>query len=425
MFECLPQELVEEILHRLPLKSIGKCMSVCKSWNIMIKSHSFIFSHLSRPSLPLFLVSDLSLSDLWTVHYSLYSPKINRVILSFVPDSNKHVSFIGSSNGLVCLSNIYYNIILWNPVIRKHLQLPKPPETPHYDSLMFSYGFGFDSKNNDFKVVRLYYPKGRFIYPPKVELYSLNEGAWRDINASHIKLTVKEFNQHTFLNGNVHWLATRRPALDPLPRNDCILMFDMVEEKFNTMELPEQLNNTMNAMPSRILYNITVIDGCFSLIQYSFPLSNSNVINIWMRTHESWSKIHTFCLKERFQTLWGVSTRSEILVFPSKTYGLCSFDLKSQEIRDIGIKFKATNVCSSDFKASLVLLDKDSYDAHSVRDNESSARCKCWGPNSKLKDVQHVSSRGTFQRAWFYLTKKAMSLFHCEAKRMNHLEGGS
>ncbi|XP_061363193.1 F-box/kelch-repeat protein At3g23880-like [Gastrolobium bilobum] len=402
MCEFLPQEVVEEILHRLPVKSIGKCMSVCKSWNIMIKSHSFIFSHLSRPSLPLFHVSDLSLSDLdlCTVHYSLYSPKRIRVFLSVAPNSNEHVSFIGSSNGLVCLSvsYIYYNISLWNPVTRKHLQLPNPPNPPYYyDSLTFSYGFGFDSKNNDFKVVRLYYPEGRFSYPPKVELYSLNEGAWRDINASHIKLTVKKLHQHSFLNGNVHWLATR--GTDPFPRrNDCILMFDMVEEKFNTMELPEQLNNTMNAMPYGICYNITVIDGCF--LSYT----------------------------EKFCTLWGVSTRSEILVFPSKTYdGLRSFDLKSQEIRDIGIKLKITDVCSSDFKPSMVLLDKDSYDGHSVRvrDNESSARCKCWGPNSKLKDVQHVSGRGTLQRAWFYLTKKAMSLCHCEAKRMNRLEGGS
>ena len=76
---------------------------------------------------------------------------------------------------------------LWNPCVRKFVKLPKPNITcfSHGD-YNASVGFGFDSKTNDYKVVRFVTlgekgQKGKS--PPEVEVYSLSTGKWRMVTA--------------------------------------------------------------------------------------------------------------------------------------------------------------------------------------------------------------------------------------------------
>ncbi|KAJ4887011.1 putative F-box protein [Raphanus sativus] len=44
----LPQDLVEEILCRVPVKSIGKVRSTCKNWNALSKDERFANKHIDR-----------------------------------------------------------------------------------------------------------------------------------------------------------------------------------------------------------------------------------------------------------------------------------------------------------------------------------------------------------------------------------------
>lgn len=48
MSDYLPQEVITNILVRLPIKSLVRSTSVCKSWSSMIKNSSFIRAHLNR-----------------------------------------------------------------------------------------------------------------------------------------------------------------------------------------------------------------------------------------------------------------------------------------------------------------------------------------------------------------------------------------
>ncbi|KAL6195201.1 hypothetical protein ACLB2K_030821 [Fragaria x ananassa] len=48
MSDYLPQEVITNILLRLPIKSLVISTSVCKSWMSTIKDSSFIGAHLSR-----------------------------------------------------------------------------------------------------------------------------------------------------------------------------------------------------------------------------------------------------------------------------------------------------------------------------------------------------------------------------------------
>ncbi|ONI13430.1 hypothetical protein PRUPE_4G221500 [Prunus persica] len=46
-FEAFPPEIIQDILFRLPVKSLINCTSVCKAWRSMIMNKSFIRAHLT------------------------------------------------------------------------------------------------------------------------------------------------------------------------------------------------------------------------------------------------------------------------------------------------------------------------------------------------------------------------------------------
>ncbi|KAI8032017.1 F-box/kelch-repeat protein [Camellia lanceoleosa] len=75
----------------------------------------------------------------------------------------------GSCDGLVCVYLVenYNDIIhIWNPTTRKHKSLPSFGKG---FILSISYGFGYDSSNDDYKVVRI----SNFNDSLEVKIYSL------------------------------------------------------------------------------------------------------------------------------------------------------------------------------------------------------------------------------------------------------------
>ncbi|XP_061365798.1 F-box/kelch-repeat protein At3g23880-like [Gastrolobium bilobum] len=366
---CVPEDIVEEILHRLPPKSIGKCMAVCKSWNLLIKSHRFSSSYQPRSlSTPLFLVEHSH------YQYSLCSP--TNIESSFSIPRRDLYTFVGAVNGLVCLTSYWkMKFILFSPLTRRHLQLPisqtllcnscgdskKNDFNMHFG---LRYGFGFDSKKNDFKVVHIGHTGCCF----KVELYSLNEGAWRVLintpfEQDLFRSAEKCCGEQLFFHDSVHWLACETNICEDLMSvhsNFHIVMFNVVEEKFSKMDLPEVL-----AWSYRKL-DITVIDGCLSVVEY--PQQPRDNTNIWMKREESWSKIYSLSLSRgNIRKLLGQSMSSEVLVLLScvdnscrKIKSLHSYDLNSQEMSDLGVKSRFIHLRASDFTYSLFMLEKES-----------------------------------------------------------------
>ena len=62
--EYLPEEVISEILCRLPVKSIMQCSCVCKLWYSLIRNPNFITTHLK---------TTLSSSNPNTNHYLLFN----------------------------------------------------------------------------------------------------------------------------------------------------------------------------------------------------------------------------------------------------------------------------------------------------------------------------------------------------------------
>jgi hypothetical protein len=211
MSDCLPNEVITDILSRLPAKSLIRFRCVSKEWCSLISSPHFIATHLNRS-----LSNSQHPKCLFLSHYDNkpdYKDAIHTLVLYLDQEIEQKGDFfahpsasielrgidqsikyflhlVGSSNGLLCLANMNFNkerglCVLWNPSIQKAISLPEP-NLQFRGSLNQSVGFGYEPVTDDYKLVRLVYPDTDFhawgkIVPPLVEIYTLRTGIWRSI----------------------------------------------------------------------------------------------------------------------------------------------------------------------------------------------------------------------------------------------------
>ncbi|XP_063941992.1 putative F-box protein At1g47765 [Daucus carota subsp. sativus] len=161
----LPEEVIQnEILTRLPIKSVVRFKSVSKSWLSLFSDPLFVKEHHRAAQNP---------ED----YDCLIAQKNTRIaILSryketfLLPLANSFL--IGSINGLVCLRN-GKKLLLWNPAIHQFKELTIPP---HKYSVLSNVGFGYNSASTDYKVVVLSVDKR------SATLYCSSSNSWIDIS---------------------------------------------------------------------------------------------------------------------------------------------------------------------------------------------------------------------------------------------------
>jgi hypothetical protein len=127
----LPDEVILEILSRLPVKPLLRFRCVSKPWLALIDSPEFIKLHLKQ-SLKTNTNLSLILSDGYL--YSSDFDSLDRAIELDHPLKTPHygTEILGSCNGLLCLSNKKEDVALWNPSTRKYKKLPVTMmEFPH------------------------------------------------------------------------------------------------------------------------------------------------------------------------------------------------------------------------------------------------------------------------------------------------------
>ncbi len=199
----LPQEVVEDILSRLPVKSLKRFKCLNKSWCALIQSPTFIAQHLHH--------SSQSNNACLLVKHQDNTTKKN--MLSLIPNDYDHrhgeldmsvnlgLPFFNEDtqslkvkgaciNGIVCLYGGAQfgnkDIVLWNPAMREFKVVPACPIDcpPYADYSVEGLGFGYDAKTKDYKVVRTVYiwEVNGPLYPHLIEVFSLNTNAWRKID---------------------------------------------------------------------------------------------------------------------------------------------------------------------------------------------------------------------------------------------------
>ncbi|KAL7129055.1 hypothetical protein ABFS83_13G037400 [Erythranthe nasuta] len=398
MADYLPEEIVINILQRLPVETLVRCTAVRKSWYSLITSPEFISSHLKLAAAaadgetPLLLIRRrISSSERYELHSD--GEPLTRVSKLKFPFSstNSYFTIVGSCNGLLCIydDRVDYTdtIILWNPCIKKSILLPEPNLIHNsYGGFAQSFGFGFDSIAGDYKVVRVSCVDD---LDHQIELYKLSTGAWQDIS-SHLKFDrcfiIDDRSRQAYVNGATYWIASCPHSCDLI-----IVLFDMSTEVFGEIKLPIEVSET----DPIIRKDLMVFDERLALVLCSDSAVEPTFC-VWVMkeygVEESWTKQLVF----EFHILGAIFIRPVWvrkcggIIAVLQDGGLYSFDLKDDEIKDLGVHCSGYEYYEHSFHVdsyikSLVLLERGAYFSDSVT-------CDQLMPNRQIYDCDSIGS---------------------------------
>ncbi|KAK9945747.1 hypothetical protein M0R45_011246 [Rubus argutus] len=255
----LPLEIIVDILLRLPLKDLIRFMCVCKAWNTTIHNEKFIEAYHRRPmktnnSRTIVLVPCSSSSGDFCFSVSLddrdafgNAVRIEKPPLRY-PD--KATIMLGCCNGLVCINNIHdRDCAIWNPSIRRFKRIPfttiEQPAEAEVEVMRFPmFGLGYDSTNDDYKIVRVVLFRKSGMADEvcsEVKIYSLKSNSWKKIQnlpSNDLRMYVSPITTLqgalTFLNGALHWLM--RHKLDGNMKR--LVSLDLATEQYNEFPCP-------------------------------------------------------------------------------------------------------------------------------------------------------------------------------------------
>ncbi|KAG2714283.1 hypothetical protein I3843_03G022300 [Carya illinoinensis] len=244
----LPEDVVMEILSRLPVESLMRFKCVNKAWYFLIRNPDFIAKHLfwatsEKRHRGLLLNREHEITRTpWVSLHSNETLEVSRYVdlLQFFPRDVGELVVFGPCNGILCLFGVPADrngprdgLVLWNPATRESKALPiiqRPAEMP--TTFPFRFGFGLDPKTGDLKVIRILNLNFRRC---QVEVYNLSTDSWRVINTSVNPIyRINSPRFPSYLNGVHYWLACERGG----PDHWLMLSFDMSNEVFQEIALP-------------------------------------------------------------------------------------------------------------------------------------------------------------------------------------------
>ncbi|KEH33128.1 putative F-box associated interaction domain-containing protein [Medicago truncatula] len=150
-------------------------------------------------------------------------------------------SIVGSCNGILCIASEYIDlVILWNPSIRKVKELPIFERPRNISIQMMTFGFGYDSFSDNYKVIIVFRcsireSSGNLVNKTKVKVHTLGTNYWKIIpefpfGGVPIERTGK------FVSGTINWLTSiefyrESPYF--------IVSYDLGKESYQEVLLPD------------------------------------------------------------------------------------------------------------------------------------------------------------------------------------------
>ncbi|CAI9090664.1 OLC1v1025481C1 [Oldenlandia corymbosa var. corymbosa] len=291
----LPEDIVLEILPRLPIRSLLRCKCVCKLWKSLV-SNFVLARHAGKEGA---IVGYLPMS---------YGPPIQEKLIHFysinadlsavklpkpsgeLPSDFYSFDVFGTCNGLVLFQS-YGVIYLWNPSIgscRAMKQLEVLANEGQNASICSGHkgasGLCFDKSSNDYKAVLL---------TSRTQLVaSLRKGNIQTDGFPY-RLTVPFFGHYdprVLLNGHLHWTMTRIRS-----GKSKIIYFDEEMDRFKKLPMPEKQEPSEGRLPR--YSQLTVLFGCLCLFEgpkcHFDDFDNDVFIMEEYDVKDSWTKLFT------------------------------------------------------------------------------------------------------------------------------------
>ncbi|XP_021749056.1 F-box/kelch-repeat protein At3g23880-like [Chenopodium quinoa] len=301
----LPDHLiVEEILQRLPVKTLVRFKSVSKFWFCIISSPEFAKKHLNRTSdnNEFILLNSLYYSRSYkflSLPYDESSNLKSPIEMNFTLDipsrqqlqteKGRVVDLVGSCNGLVCLSCLSYPtiilcyqfLVICNPATHQYHEINNPSST------IFYYWFGYIPSIDDYKIFAASTTSLEFY------VYSLSTGEWNVL--SHTDTVFRYFKPElvplqTAVDDILYWsiVVSHRKIRH-------IIGVDIVNLNFKEFPWMDWLDRYSRA-------SFFEMNGCLSLLCYS--LSRQPQADVWTLKQgnewSSWEKMFSFDIGHKY-----------------------------------------------------------------------------------------------------------------------------
>ncbi|ESQ47535.1 hypothetical protein EUTSA_v10022425mg [Eutrema salsugineum] len=231
----LPWDLAEEILSRVPAKSVARLRSTCKGWNALLKSMSFAKMHTAKApkeeSLNIMLID----SRVWLVRINLHDPSAKVAAELYLKDPLSNSSQVEIYNVFHCEDLLLCTtkdsrLVVWNPCSGE-TKWVKPRVSYKASSDYYALGYDNNSSCKNYKILRV----DRQDIPIKneYEIYDFTSNSWRVVGVS-IDWFLALSRRGISVKGNTYWVATQAGT----PHADYLLSFDFSTERFQTLPLP-------------------------------------------------------------------------------------------------------------------------------------------------------------------------------------------
>nr|GEU52269.1 putative F-box domain-containing protein [Tanacetum cinerariifolium] len=199
----IPLEIQEEIMKRLPVKSLIRFRSVSKLWKSHIQSSKFVADHRAQKH-RLFVVS-YDTEDKRPKWVSIADDDTfpQRKLDLTLPIPFNKVMQIESSHGVLCLL-CKKLVVLWNPTIRRSVSIDMPDVLGLPGDT--TYGFGVCPVTYDPKLVRMNF-NSKLGGSYTVEVFTLSSGVWRSPRGNLPRKSIRLTRSKV-----IHLMRLRRPS---------------------------------------------------------------------------------------------------------------------------------------------------------------------------------------------------------------------
>ncbi|KAL7617724.1 hypothetical protein Lser_V15G02680 [Lactuca serriola] len=282
--ERLPEEMLAEILIRSEVRDLIRYKSVLNSWKSLISRADFIKAHLEH-SYRRDSENDKIVKRRIVMSVMLYGNKRSNADNIYFDSRKRHI--IGSSNGLVCITPSRAEYLLINPETREVNKLKKP-QIPEAGPL--TYGFGYDSSKDDYKVV-LGFGKGSshtcFL------IFSSKSNLWEVIGEVDYTCISRVGVLHS---GALHWVAYHG---SPDDKQQVILSLDLTKDKFKEIPQPDDMRYK-NDVASEGAMRLGTMDGCLCVFD------GMCTVKIWV--------MNEYNVRQSWELVWrGHKTKTEVV----------------------------------------------------------------------------------------------------------------
>jgi F-box interacting protein len=290
----LPEELILEILTKLPIKSLLRFKCVSKSWLHLISNPYLIKKqlHFSTQNTH-FTTNHRIILSATTAEFHLKSCSISSLFNNpstisediNYPVKNKfrHDGIVGSCNGFLCFAIKGDCVLLWNPSIK--VSKKSPPLGNNWRPGCFtSFGLGYDHKNDDYKVVAVFCDPNEFFSESKVKIFSMNTNTWRKIHDFPHGVSPYQNSSGKFVSGTLNWASNYSIGSSSFW---IIVCLDLEKETYREV-LPPDYEKEECSTPS-----LCVLKGCLCM---NYDYKKSDFV-VWLMkdygVRESWIKLLT------------------------------------------------------------------------------------------------------------------------------------